>query len=301
MEAQNSQTLVVISYYDRRPIQNLYKLLDSISVHNAGAAFKLCVVVNRTSDDEIVLDCPQLDVKVMYRHNVGMNIGAWDFGWRAVEGYQDVIFLQDDCYVVRDDWVSAFKERLSDPSVGLVGESINHNWDFAWSDLRQRESKVEMPEHEIKGQSANRVDVYLSFFAANGIPQGDTGVHLRSLCWAARRAVLEKINGFPHGRNFGECIGAEIGVCKKIESVGLTAVKVDESAFRYVKHLEWDQDYPGGAFTKNPVIPTQIKQLKKENLRLTESYNRPSWKLILKMIAQRLKIDLKTFVGMKPS
>ncbi|MFK8020848.1 MAG: glycosyltransferase family A protein [Pseudomonadales bacterium] len=304
MDNIDKKTLVVISYYDRRPISNLHSLIDSMQFFDAGAPYEVCVVVNRTCDEEIELNYPELNPDVHYRHNVGMNIGAWDFGWRLASGFDNVIFLQDDCYIVRDGWVSAINDRLIDTDVGLLGEAANRGWDIPWEELHKREANVNLAEHELNGQKANRVDVYLDCLKRYGIAAGDNGFHMRSLMWAARMETLQQIDGFPHGRDFGECIAAEIGVTKKVQSAGLAIENIDKEDFKYFRHLEWNQDYPGGRFTKHPTVARQIARLKTENNRLKETVSEQSeqieqlvvsrglskWKLIVHLLAGNPKI-----------
>ena len=114
------KTLVVISYYDRRPIHNLVELVGSLYQYPAGAEFDVCVIVNRTKND--LISVPQLSAaSIRYRHNVGMNIGAWDYGWRTCSGYTNYLFLQDECYIIRDNWLAGYRAVVEKPNVGMVG------------------------------------------------------------------------------------------------------------------------------------------------------------------------------------
>jgi hypothetical protein len=243
--------LVVISYYDRHPIDNLSQLLKTLMQHPAGGEFDICIVVNRTKEEKISLPDEYAGVPILYRHNLGMNIGAWDHGWRTYPDYRYYLFLQDECYVIRDHWLAGFTSILDDPRIGFVGESLNAAWDRAWTELARRFGDSFMPGHFVKGRPANRIDSYLSFLEQHGVDPGATGRHLRALVWFCSAAVLKEINGFLIGRNYGECIAAEIAASKQVESVGLKIAQVRDEEFFYVRHLEYNQDRPGGPYTHN--------------------------------------------------
>lgn len=247
----NQKALVVISYYDRHPINNLNELISSIMKHPADGDFDISIVVNRTKEEKINLPQEYSCIPVEYRHNVGMNIGAWDHGWRNYQGYRDYLFLQDECYVIRDNWLSGFRTDLENPRVGMVGESLNSAWERPWAELRKMFENSKMPGHYIEGNEANRIDCYLHFLDQHGVAPGRTGKHLRSVVWFFRGAVLEQIDGFLIGRNYGECIGAEIAAAKKVESLGLEVIQARNEEFFYVRHLEYNQDRPGGPYTHN--------------------------------------------------
>jgi hypothetical protein len=242
------KTLVVISYYDRRPINNLLELTESLHQYSAGEEFDVCVIVNRTKNESISI--PQLSsAAIRYRHNVGMNIGAWDHGWRTCSGYKSYLFLQDECYVIRDHWLSAYRAVLERPSVGMVGESLNMLWDKPWRELRKLFANIILPEHQIEAKCVNRVDFYLEFFKAHGVDPRVGGRHLRSVVWFLSAEVLQAIDGFLIGRNYGECIAAEIAASKKVEALGLAVVQANEQEeFFYIRHLEYNQDSPGSPY-----------------------------------------------------
>jgi hypothetical protein len=243
--------LIVISYYDRRPLHNLIELLRSISRYPGGGEFEICVVVNRTKEEAIHLPEEFSSIPIEYRHNVGMNIGAWDHGWRTHQDFQDYLFLQDECYIVRENWLAGYRSALDDPQVGMVGESLNVSWDQPWPKLREYAEKWPLVEHSIGSRSVNRVDFYLNFFREHEIYPGETGKHLRSVVWFAPGTVLRKIDGFFVGRNYGECIASEIAASKKVEALGLRVVQADPQEFFYIRCLEYNQDRPGAPYTHN--------------------------------------------------
>jgi hypothetical protein len=95
----------------------------------------------------------------------------------------------------------------------------------------------------------NRVDFYLEFLKANGLDPGVGGKHLRSVVWFLSAEVLKAIDGFLIGRNYGECIAAEIATSKKVQALGLNFVQANENEeFFYIRHLEYNQDSPGSPY-----------------------------------------------------
>ncbi|HSW14710.1 MAG TPA: class I SAM-dependent methyltransferase [Solimonas sp.] len=246
--------LVVISYYDRHSPQNLQRLIDSMERHPAGHSWDIAIVANRTSDKPLQLGLKSArGIRVHERENLGMNIGAWDHGWRAEGGYRHYLFLQDECYVVRRNWLQAFVRLSQNTSAGLLGESLNPAWDRSWEQLKKVHAGAVLPDHSVEGKPAPRVEVYLDFLRRQAIPPGDSGRHLRSLVWFARRETLETIGGFPTGANYGECIAAEIGVSRKVESLGLRALQVASEPFRFIRHFEYNRDTPTAPYTHKAV------------------------------------------------
>lgn len=236
--------LVVVSFYEPRGTEPLERLLTALRSTPAGAAFDVALVVNR---DDIAIGPltgwrervhQQVDA-ILERPNTGMNIGAWDFGWRALDAYGGYLFLQDDCILKTSDWLGAFVSAAADPSVGLVGESWNSGWDRAWPAMRKLVSKHALREHLINNRPANRVDLYLDFMRRHGVSPGERGGHLRALCWFARRDTLLAINGFLHGANYGECIAAEIAATKQVQALGLQAVQLADQPFSRFGHSDW--------------------------------------------------------------
>jgi hypothetical protein len=288
--AKKSLVLIVISFYDRRPADNLIRLLDSMKQYEAGADYDLSIVVNQSSDKKIELPTEYKELPILYRNNVGMNIGAWEYGWLKNPNFEYYLFLQDECYITRKDWVSSFLQEAQKPGVGMCGESLNNGWDYPWDQLQKHHQNDDLPEHELNGSSTNRVDFYLHTLKENKIPAGEKGRHLRSLIWFLSRDVLQRIHGFPIGNNYGECIAFEIGVSKKVEKLGLMVSQVNNLPFHYIRHLEWNQDSKGAEFTHNPLHFTKQQLLKRKIRELEKTINSPSWTLILKLIKRRIQL-----------
>jgi hypothetical protein len=284
----SASTCIIISFYDRRPIAPLWQLVSALDSHEPGREYCVGLVINRTGDHPLALPASDRLIEVHERPNLGMNIGAWDAGWRHFRGFETYVFLQDECYPVRSGWLDALARTAERPEVGLVGESINTAWDKPWDVLRNKQASVAMPEHFVNGAPANRVDAYLDFMRRHAIPPGPTGRHVRSLIWAARREALERFGGFPIGANYGECIAAEIGTTKRVEAAGLHAVQVSEQPFTFVRHREWNQDEPGGPFM-HAVPRPEVFQLPSAHVL---SLGQLTWRTTLRLLGRRLRRPL---------
>jgi hypothetical protein len=268
-------TLIVISYYDRRPLHNLVELLRSLHKYPAGDEFDICLVVNRTKDEAVILPNEFSSITVRYRHNLGMNIGAWDYGWRNNPGCKVYVFLQDECYIIRENWLSEYLSLFKNPDCGMVGESINAFWNRPWAELRELFAHSQLPEHMLDAKPVNRIDFYLQFLADHGVWPGKSGRHLRSVVWVLPGDVLKRIDGFLIGRNYGECIGAEIATSKKVEALGRQIVQANsEEEFFYIRHVEYNQDFPGSGYAHN------VKYIDYASVeRLLDAKERELWQL----------------------
>lgn len=238
--------LVVVSFFEPRPMAPLEGLVHALSHTPAGADFDIVVVVNRTTSGRLALPVSIGAVTtVVDRPNQGMNIGAWDHGWRHFPEYDGYLFLQDECELKSECWLNPFVDAASAPGTGLIGESWNTGWDRSWDAMKIAVEGQRMPGHDIDGIAANRVDVYREFMSRRGVATGQKAGHLRSLVWFANRHTLVAMNGFLQGDNFGECIAAEIAATKSVEALGLRAQQVDVQPFKYFGHREWRQGPDG--------------------------------------------------------
>jgi len=236
---ERPHVLVVISYYADRPVGPLVALLDSIATFPAGAPIEVRVVVNRNLDHSVSLPQRHESIEIILRPNVGYNIGAWEAGWRQDPTYDGYLFLQDECRIVQSDWVGAFARTAAKADVGLVGESFNPDWNASWAELAAKYRGQRLPEHEVDGRPAERVEYYLDFFRQHNIPAGVAGDHLQSLVFYMTRSMLERIGGFPVGSSYGEAIAAEIGISKHVQAAGCTLVQVGPEPFFYIEHPQW--------------------------------------------------------------
>lgn len=281
--------LLAVSFYDRRPIEPLLDFLDSLDRHPAGAAYERMLCINATGAPPVPTVVRDRFDDVFERPNAGMNIGAWDAAWRRWPGRDAYVFVQDECYVVRDGWLPSALGAVTAHGIGMAGESLNAAWNRPWSELRTTVGENVLPEHFIDGQPANRVDVYLHHMRRYGIEPGDSGRHLRSLVWVLRGEVLERIGGFPSGANYGECIAAEIGVSRAVESLGLELRELGPLPFHVFRHREWNQDRPGGPFSHKPVMQQELKRLREEVAVLRQRVEQPRFGDVMRMWMRRLR------------
>ena len=230
--------LIVVSHYNAWPTDNLIALLDQIAQVPAGHPFRCRVVVNQAEPKPLELPPRHADVEVLYRENTGYNIGAWNLGWRADPAADFYLFLQEECKILRPDWLKAFVDLLVKPEVGLVGEShfwSGYSWaraDYYWRNIRLSRGRDQ--EGRVPLMIAVR-DVLIE----RQIPFGKNAGHLQSLVLAARRDVLEAIDGFMIGRSYADAIGTEVAISKQVEALGFQVRQVGIGAFRYIIHPQW--------------------------------------------------------------
>jgi hypothetical protein len=239
MTPDSAAVLVVVCHYNARPVGDLLRLLGQLKTLPAGFPFDIRVVVNLATPKRLLLPSAFNDVEVLYRENVGYNIGAWEHGWRQGPPHAGYLFVQEECRLVREGWVAGFVQRAAEPGIGLVGECLSPHWDAPWDELARRFAGQMLPEHRIGDSPAERVPCYLDFLRRQSIYPGERGDHLQSLVLYARRDVLKAIDGLPVGSNYGEAIAAEIGISKKVQSLGLRLAEAGPSSFWYIEHPQW--------------------------------------------------------------
>ncbi len=228
----------MVSYWDERPVAALRSLVKGMDTFDPGISFERILVVNRSSESpDQTLDELRFD-RIVERANTGMNIGAWDAGWRVAPNATGYLFLQDDCHILRDNWLAGFVNSAR-PDVGLSGESMNLNWARPWDHLRRGPGMIELDGHTVNGRRVNRVDYYLRCMRKWGIDPGPDGRHLRSLVWYCRRDAIELIDGFPTGSTYGECIAPEIATSRRLLSHGLCIEQVRPDPFHFIGHPDW--------------------------------------------------------------
>ena len=232
----HSDALVVISHYSARSDHLLKKLLSEISTQTKN------IVISVNDDQAIKESDTQIEgFRALLRPNIGMNIGAWNAAFKKYNTYSYYIFLQDECSLLRPDFLEAYKRELSTNGVGMTGESINFKWDRSWQSIF--ESPLNYPvDSYLNGRQLSRVEYYLSLMNAWEISPGSTEKHLRALIWGFTSDALNRLNGFPLGNSKEECIASEIAVSKKIEQLGLSVTQISDTPFTFFKHEEWRAD-----------------------------------------------------------
>jgi hypothetical protein len=219
-----ARNLVVISYYDQRPIDMLLALLDQTSSVDAGDAFDLCVVVNAEQVAPTLLPERHQAVQVLHRENRGFNVGAWQHGWKANPSYDFYLFLQDECVVRLPGWLTALAEAAREPDVGFVGEGIDcyESWETferCWPPIAEEIHKTA---------------------AAQRIPLGARPDYVQTLIVGARRDVLEQTGGFVVGDGKMSACAGEILTSVRARARGLRNVQVAWRPFEYIRHPQWD-------------------------------------------------------------
>ncbi|HCS52852.1 hypothetical protein [Rubinisphaera sp.] len=235
---------VIISYYDRYEIKDLHRLLADMKRYPAGLPFRLLIVVNSSGVVRPSLNSlpTSFDYEVIRRENRGYNIGAWEEGWRY-QNDEAYLFMQHECRIVRSGWLKAFDQISQLPDVGLIGESLAQEWDQPWESIEEEIRYYEMHEHEIARKPIrDRVACYKHHLKSWQIDPLNNAGHLQSLVLYAKRKVLEEIDGFPIGNNYGEAIASEIGISKKVEAIGYQITQVHTKPFRYISHPQWTQN-----------------------------------------------------------
>jgi len=232
-----NKALVVVSHYAPYPPDALARLTEKLK----SLTKDVLVVINDDNVDSLSLDSGDEGVRTLIRPNTGMNIGGWDAAYKTFPEFDFYIFMQDECEVLREDFIAAYVAELSKDDVGMTGESINPKWDTGWNEIARSSLNYEI-SLDSKGSSVPRLNYYLYCMDHWGIDPGQNGRHLRSLVWAFNQRALSSIKGFPIGLHKEECIAAEIAVSKSIEQHGLKVTQVSRNPFEYIHHVEWQRD-----------------------------------------------------------
>ncbi len=229
--------LIVISYYAARESTNLVKLTESLK------AYTNSVMVVTNVDNVVSPVRHGENSKMIINSNVGMNIGAWNRGFKEDPEADYYLFLQDECFLKRDGFWDAIIGRFkADPTLGMLGESFNHKWARSWESLSASSLNSLEDDHLLEGARSRRVDVYLDAMRRWSISPGGSGAHLRSLVWALSGSAMRRLGGFPVGKNRGECIAAEIAVSRQLIHFGYRIDQVCPQPFTYFGHSEWRSD-----------------------------------------------------------
>jgi hypothetical protein len=257
------KNLVVISHWLERDSSNLYNLVIQLANINPGIEYSICIVCNHSDIDfpknsnqnlEFIYQkliriinnskWPPKEFYIVFRENIGMNIGAWDYAWRHFSNFINYLFLQDEVLVMNDNWFLSFINSIKSNNIQnetpfLIGESWNNKWDRSWISLINSNFNSISSGHS---ESLGRVDFYLNTFKNWGVFKGENGGHLRSLIWFTNIYTLTKINGFRIGRTYGECIASEIATSLLVKQHGGFVKQLKPHPFTYFWHAEWKKD-----------------------------------------------------------
>ncbi len=229
--------LVIVSHYNAWPTDHLVALLDQMTLIPAGLPFQTRVVVNQARDLPLKLPERHTGVEILYRPNTGYNIGAWDLGWRESPARDCYLFLQEECQILRPNWLKAFVDLAMRPNVGLVGESL-HWAGLSWNRLDRYYANFPFAA-KVDGREVPIPVGVRAGLARLGVLPGKTGAHLQSLVFCLRREVLEAMDGFGIGSDYAEATVAEVAASKRVEAMGLRVCEVGSGSFAYVLHPQW--------------------------------------------------------------
>ena len=230
-----SNTAVVVSTWDGNPSDYICGLVDSLKRYNAGVPYDIYLCANGESY-RLPKNLSNIFKKVFVRENTGFNIGAWDYAWRILPQYENYLFMQDDCYIKKDNWVKDFTECFNSiKKCGLVGEYLNKSWDMPWSELTGVDG-------ERKASKKKRALFYIETLRRWGMPEGETASHLTSVVHFTSRKILEEVDGYIVVNDYHEAIAAEIAFSKKIQNRGYEIIQIGKSRHSRIGHRQWISD-----------------------------------------------------------
>ncbi len=244
--------LVIVSHYNAWEPDRLIALLDQMDATPAGYPYRRRVVVNQAVDRPLVLPERHRDVAVSYRENTGYNIGAWNFGWKQEPPAEFYLFVQEECQILKDNWLGAFVTPLQDPKVGLVGESLKWRG-FTWPRVEYYYRGSTYDSHACPDSPVPLDRAIHAVLAAEQIPPGRRAAHLQSLILATRRECLLATDGFLIRNAYGDAVGAEVATSKRLEALGYRVVQVGARPFEYISHPQW---YAAATDTKRRLFRT---------------------------------------------
>jgi hypothetical protein len=239
---EKPRTCVIVSYWIGQPAKNLHRLLAQMQRIDAGAPYDILIVCNGGLERPLTLPArfDALRPRVIHRENSGYNLGAWECGWTNADGYEYFLFIQDDCFLKRPNWVSDFEFRMShDAGIGLLGESIA--WDQAtWSFLREATDRDLGRSVWPDDEPVHPIDAVMAMVEQHGIPLGEVGTHVQSLIFFTSRRVLTEVGGIQVlGTGYRGACASEVGFSRLIESRGYRVSKVAECPFVFIGHRQW--------------------------------------------------------------
>jgi len=229
---------VVISSWVEHRFRYVGGICDSMVRHPAGLDYDIFLSVNGREHPPPA-NLVRRFSGVFTRENVGYNLGAWDYAWRHLPGYDRFLFLQDECIVKRARWLEDFVRRFdATPACGLVGEHLIAGWHRSWDDLVNAALNAHSPTAIEQCQWAS---FYRRTLARWGIPEGPTARHLTTVVHFTSRSILEEVDGYNIGHSYREAIAAEIGFSRKIEARGYRLMQIGRRRHSRIGHPQWDR------------------------------------------------------------
>ena len=229
---------VVVSSWEGHSRSFLRRLVASMKCFDAGMAYDLVVSAN-SPDFAVPEDLAGVFRHILRRENVGFNLGAWDHAWRRLPEYDYYLFMQDDCFVRRKNWLRRFSQRFAkEKDCGLVGEHFNSGWNRPWDELLG----LCTGEYNVSAQKSQRAARYLHLLKQWGVPAGHTAAHLTTVVQFTSRRLLEEVDGYPIRAAYQEAIAAEIGFSRKIVAAGYCLRQLERWRHSYIGHPQWPSE-----------------------------------------------------------
>lgn len=229
---------VVVSAWEGHPVSFLRRLIASMKHFDAGMPYDLVLSVNGPGFT-VPGDLRGVFHHILLRENIGFNLGAWDHAWRRLPEYDHYLFLQDDCFVRRKNWLRQFARRFAaEQDCGLVGERFSSGWNHPWEELLGCDSG----KQTVSEDKRRRAALYLQWLQEWGIPAGDTAAHLTTVVQFTSRRILEEVDGYPIRDAYQEAIAAEIGFSRKIVAAGYCLRQLKRWRHSYIGHPQWPSE-----------------------------------------------------------
>jgi len=231
---QNSTPVaVIVASWSGSNSDSVARLVSGMHDHTAGIDFNLYCCINGegfTLPDSLSARF----TRVFRRENLGFNLGAWDYCWRNLPGHDYFLFLQDECFIRRRNWLKGFLSayrRL--PGAGLVGENYNTRWSKPWDTLT---------DEAYSRRIAKRARCYRFWLEQRNIPIGSHAGHLATVAQFTSREVLEQVGGFDICESYDEAIAAEIAFSRKCINAGMGIAQADVRRHFFIGHPQWPCD-----------------------------------------------------------
>lgn len=229
---------VVVSTWIGNPPAYLFRLLDSMNAHSAGMDYDLFLCANGETY-KLPTNLQASFKKIFIRENRGFNLGAWDYAWRHLPDYSYFLFLQDDCFIERKNWLLAFHQKFQKSErCGLIGENLNRGWNHSWDTLKG----LKKGKKNISDKKCQRAVFYYNRICNWGIEPGETASHLTSVVHFTSKEILHKVNGYKNTSNYEEAIAAEIGFSRNIRALGHRLYQLNNKHHKFIGHRQWSRD-----------------------------------------------------------
>ncbi len=230
------QVAVVISTWIGNPPDYLLRLIDSMEQYPSGYSYDLFICANGL-EYQLPENIKEHFVKVFVRENIGFNLGAWDYAWRNLPGYDHFLFLQDDCFIRQRNWLKCYVDYYNTTQhVGLVGEHSNKSWAHPWAAMMTNS------QGEFTAKKATRAQQFYAALKYYGIDPGEYATHITTVVQFVSRKVLEAVNGYQIAEEYNLAIAAEIGFSKKVESIGCSIHQISRYRHQLIGHPQWPSD-----------------------------------------------------------